>query len=99
MSNQIKQTVEHTGGSSSYYDVTVQGKLMDGRKRVKIVTVQVSCNDIIKALKMNFAQGNIFKAVWRICASKLGRKKRGNNTYYDAEKIVFFGKDVMEQEK
>lgn len=95
---QTKITTEHTGGSSSYYDIEVNALLLDGYKRTKVVKVRISCNDVIQALKMNFAQGNIFKAVWRICASKLGRKKRGNNTTYDAEKIVFFGNDLIKQE-
>jgi len=71
------QTEEHTGGSSSYYDVTINGQT-------------ISCLDIIEALGMDFTLGNIFKAAWRIAASRQGKKKKGNNETYDAEKIVFF---------
>lgn len=92
-----KQTLEHTGGSSSYYDVEVDVELA-GTKRKKVVPAIVSCNLIIEALNMNYAQATIFKAVWRICASKLGRKKKGNNTVYDAEKIKFFAERVLVQE-
>ena len=81
-----KETVEHTGGSSSYYDITLDDKT-------------VRCNDIIEELNMNYAQATIFKAIWRICASKLGRKKKGNNTVYDAEKIKFFAERVLIQER
>lgn len=94
-----EQTLEHTGGSSSYYDVEVHVELVDGKKRKKIVPALVSCNLIIEALNMNYAQATVFKAVWRICASKLGRKKRGNNTVYDAEKITFFAERILVQEQ
>lgn len=94
-----KNTVEHTGGSSSYYDTVIEAQLVDGKKRKKTVNVLVSCNSIIEALNMNYAQATIFKAVWRICASLMGKKKRGNNTVYDAEKIVFFADRNLIQEK
>lgn len=92
-----KQTLEHTGGSSSYYDVTIDVELAD-TKRKQVKPALVSCNTIIEALNMNYAQATVFKAVWRICASKLGRKKRGNNTVYDAEKINFFAARILIQE-
>lgn len=76
------QTEEHTGGSSSYYDVIVNGQT-------------ISCLDIIEALHMDFALGNILKAAWRIAASRNGKKKKGNNEQYDAEKIVFFGERIL----
>ena len=94
-----KNTLEHTGGSSSYYDTVIEAQLVDGKKRKKTVNVLVSCNSIIEALNMNYAQATIFKAVWRICASLMGKKKRGNNTVYDAEKIVFFAERNLIQEK
>jgi hypothetical protein len=80
------QTEEHTGGSSSYYDVTINGHT-------------ISCLDIIEALDMDFTLGNIFKAAWRIAASRNGKKKKGNNECYDAEKIVFFGERLLKKEK
>ena len=78
------QTEEHTGGSSSYYDVTINGQT-------------VSCLDVIEALGMDFTLGNIFKATWRIAASRNGKKKKGNNEGYDAEKIVFFGERLLKK--
>ncbi len=92
-----KQTTEHTGGSSSYYDVEVDVELV-GTTRKQVKPALVSCNLIIEALNMNYAQATVFKAVWRICASKLGRKKRGNNTVYDAEKINYFAQRILIQE-
>lgn len=80
---------EYTGGSSSYYDLEING-------------VTVSCNDIIEKLGMNFAEGNVFKACWRSCASRnLGKKKAGAKAdgLYDAEKVVFFGERMVAQAK
>ena len=87
---------EHTGGSVSYYDVTIEEWTNSDHQQDKPVTV--SCNDIIEALGMNYAQGNAFKALWRIAAAKQGKMKKGNNTKYDAEKIVFFGERILKQE-
>ena len=77
-------TEEHTGGSSSYYDL-------------KVGDTTIKCLDIIEGLDMNYNEGNIFKAVWRIAAAKQGKTKRGNNMHYDAEKIVFFGERLVEE--
>ena len=79
-------TEEHTGGSSSYYDLKV------GESVIK-------CLDIIEGLDMSYNEGNILKAVWRIAAAKQGKTKKGNNTYYDSEKIVFFGERLLEEHK
>lgn len=77
-----EESGEYTGGSSSYYDVEVNG-------------TQIRCLDIIEALQMNYAEGNAFKAVWRIAAAKQGKLKKGNTMLYDAEKIAFFGERMV----
>ncbi len=77
---------EHTGGSSSYYDLKVGDSM-------------VKCLDIIEGLDMSYNEGNILKAVWRIAAAKQGKKKKGNNMYYDSEKIVFFGERLLEEHR
>ncbi len=79
-------TEEHTGGSSSYYDL-------------KVGDTTIKCLDIIEGLGMSYNEGNIFKAVWRIAAAKQGKTKKGNNMHYDAEKIVFFGDRLVEEHK
>ncbi|MCP4790159.1 MAG: hypothetical protein GY881_07995 [Gammaproteobacteria bacterium] len=54
------------------------------------------CNDIIEALNMNFAEGNIFKAIWRMCAARLGKTKKGyTDGRYDAEKVLFFAERLL----
>ena len=75
---------EHTGGSSSYYDIKLGGST-------------IRCLDVIEALDMSYNEGNILKAVWRIAAAKQGKTKKGNNMHYDAEKIVFFGERLVEE--
>lgn len=83
-----QDTREHTGGSVSYYTI----KLANG--------VEVQCNEIIKALGMTYAEGNVFKAVWRTTAARQGKSKRGyDDALYDAEKVVFFGNDMIEAAK
>jgi hypothetical protein len=84
---------EYTGGSVSYYRVHI----------AKPTTIKdpydAECNDIIEALNMNYAEGNAFKAIWRRCAARQGKAKAGyKDGLYDAEKVVFFGGRMVEQE-
>lgn len=87
---------EHTGGSVGYYDVVITKWTNPEHQQDKPVTV--SCNDIIEALELNYAQANVIKAQWRIAAEKQGKCKKGNNTVYDAEKSCFFSERVLVQE-
>ena len=80
-----------TGASSDYYKVWVANPTSGGG----VYTAE--CNDIIEALNMNFAEGNIFKAVWRRAALRMGNGKPGSSLLYDAEKIEFFGKRLVQQ--
>lgn len=87
--DELKPEAEYTGGSSSYYDLEFDG-------------VTICCNDVIEKLQMNYAEGNAFKAIWRSCAYRnLGKMKAGAKAdgLYDAEKVEFFGKRMVEQAK
>lgn len=89
----VENQEEYTGGSSSYYKVEVLNPTTQDS------TYLAECNDIIESLNMTFAEGNLFKAVWRIAADRQGKKKKGNNSVYDAEKAVFFAERLLIQEK
>lgn len=89
----VKPKEEHTGGSSSYYVVDVKSPTTAPDP------YKAECNDIIESLDMTFAEANVFKAVWRRAAQRQGRVKKGNNSLYDAEKMVFFSERVLILEK
>lgn len=74
---------EYTGGSSDYYKVVIKNP-------TTFDPYVAECNDVIEALDMNFAEGNIFKAIWRKAAARQGKRKAGHNEQYDNEKILFF---------
>ena len=83
----------NTGGSVDYYKVYVTNPTNFEWQ------YDAECNDIIEALNMNFAEGNIFKAVWRKAAARQGKNKQGyDNGKYDAEKIVFFANRLLTME-
>jgi hypothetical protein len=82
-----------TGGSSDYYTVSIKNPTTPGK-----APYEAECNDIIEALNMSFAEGNVFKAQWRKAALKMGQGKHGTTALYDAEKIVFFGNRQVVQE-
>lgn len=86
---------EYTGGSVSYYSVEVAHPTTEGR-----TPYIAECNDLIEALQMNYAEANVLKALWRICAARRGLSKRGyTDGVYDAEKINFFGARVLVQQR
>ena len=87
-------TEEHTGGSSSYYTVKVESPTTPYK-----LPYEAECNDIIEALNMTFAEANNFKATWRTAAARQGKKKKGNDAVYDAEKCVFFSGRMLVKAK
>lgn len=87
------QEAEHTGGSVNYYKVHVANPTTLDKP------YDAEANDIIESLGLTFAEGNLFKAIWRMAADRNGKKKKGNNSVYDAEKLVFFAERVLVQEK
>jgi hypothetical protein len=82
-----------TGGSTDYYKIKVL------HPTTLPEPYSAECNDIIESLQMNFTEGNIFKAIWRMAASRMGNGKPGTTYKYDAEKIEFFAKRLIEQGK
>lgn len=88
-----EDTKPYTGGSVDYYRVHIKRPTSGGYAYI------AECNDIIEALGMNYAEGNVFKAIWRSCAARtLGLSKRGyQDGLYDAQKVVFFGKRMVAQ--
>lgn len=88
------QEAEYTGGSSNYYKVFVK------TPTTLDAPYEAECNDIIEALKMTFAEGNAFKAIWRKAKARQGVQKKGyDNGLYDSEKVVFFGERMVVEAK
>ena len=79
-----------TGGSSDYYKVWIQDPTTPENE-----PYMAECNDIIEALDMTYAEGNVFKAVWRRAALRNGMGKPGSTLLYDSEKAEFFSKRLV----
>jgi len=84
--------VKLTGGSSGYYKIQIDHPTSGGAPYL------AECNDLIEALGMDFAEGNAFKAIWRIASARLGNGKPGTTALYDAEKIEWYGKRIVLRE-
>lgn len=80
-----------SGGSNDYYKVQVGSPTSGGD------AYTAECNDIIEALQMTYAEGNAFKALWRHALARRGIGKQGNTQKYEAEKVEFFAKRLVEQ--
>lgn len=90
----LTTTKRLTGRSSDYYKVDVSNPTSGG------IPYTAECNDIIEALGMEYDVANAFKAAWRVAALRQGRGKPGQDSaVYDGEKIVFFGKRIIERAK
>lgn len=90
----ILDSREYTGGSVSYYQVDINNPTSGGPR------YRAECNDLIEALGLNYAEGNVLKALWRLAAARQGKSKKGyTDGQYDAEKIVYFGQRMIEQQK
>lgn len=81
-----------SGGSNDYYQLGVPAPTRPG-----IEPYICECNDIIEGLELNFAEGNILKALWRIARARQGKGKPNTPREYDAEKVLFFAKRVLVQ--
>jgi len=89
-----KPPTEFTGGPTTYYTVTVAHPLSIPNP------YDAECGDIIEALNMSFAEGEAFKAIWRLCAAReLGLQKANHNAIYDAEKVTHYGKRMLVKEQ
>lgn len=81
----------NTGGSVDYYKIYVR------HPTTLPEPYEAECNDIIETLNMNFAEGNILKALWRKAAARKGMQKNGyDGGQYDAEKILFFSQRLLQ---
>lgn len=86
---------EYTGGSVSYYTCSVTHPISETAD-----PYDAECIDLIDALQMTPNEANAFKALWRRAAARLGKSKRGyTDGLYDAEKVEFYGKRLVELER
>lgn len=82
----------HNGGlECGYYKVEVPAA--NGEM------VVVECKDIVHALKLDFAEGNVFKELFRTGNARNGNGKDGNTDERAYEKIYFFACDLFARTK
>lgn len=84
---------ELSGGDVNYY-------LLDIKEPKRLAPYMAECEDIIEALEMTFAEGNVLKALWRSCNMRVhGHGKRGQdmNGIYDGDKIAYYGERIKVQ--
>lgn len=94
MAGEVVKVRKNSGAHASYYEVDITRPKSGG------AAYMAECQDIIEALKMDFNEGNAFKALWRRAAARLGNVKKGNeDPLYDAQKIKFYGTRILEQEE
>lgn len=84
--------VKSTGGSSSYYQLTITNKAGE--------TIAVETGDILRALVGNdFDLSNIVKACRRAYEASQGRGKQGASIAYDMKKVEYFAQEFAHWHK
>jgi hypothetical protein len=84
---------EHSGFNVNYYCVDIKRP-----KRPEWQPYQAEAEDIIEALGMTFAEGTVFKSLWRSCAARtLGKLKLGGDDVRDAEKMCYYSQRTLAQ--
>ncbi len=84
---------EFSGGNVDYY-------LLNIAEPKRLPPYMVECEDIIEALNMTFAEGNVLKSLWRSCNMRVhGHGKRGQDDFgvYDGDKVAYYGARVQVQ--
>lgn len=86
---------ERSGGFVNYYLVHIANP-----QREEQPPYTAECEDLIRALDMNFDEGNVLKALWRSTAARaLGKLKAGGDAVYDAEKMAHSSKAILRERK
>lgn len=81
---------ELTGLRVNYYLAPV-----DHPQREEQAPYRAECEDIIEALQMSFDEANIFKAIWRSSAARLGNRKADHKALYDAQKMKHYAERLI----
>lgn len=85
---------ELTGLRVNYYLARI-----DHPQRENQIPYSAECEDIIEALQMSPDEANIFKAVWRSAAARLGNGKPDHKALYDAEKMLHYAGRLIRRYK
>ena len=83
----LKTTTALTGAHVSYYRCPIPNPC-----RPATAPYVAECDDLIIGLRLTFQEANVFKAIWRSAAARLGDGKPDHSAVYDAEKIVHYGR-------
>lgn len=56
------------------------------------------CEDLIELFQFSFAEGNAFKALWRMGMDRVAQGKPGDTPLRNAEKVAYYGDRMVIQE-
>jgi len=76
---------ENNGHNGNYYSLQVD------RPMKETPPYRVECADVIENLRMDFNEGEAFKAIWRKAARRMGNAKQSSDDLYDAQKVAHYG--------
>ena len=80
-----------SGGDNDYYVVKIKHS-----KRFSPCTIE--CEDVIRALNLDFFEGEAFKSIWRKATDRLGNGKPGDSALRNAQKVQHYGSRMVDHE-
>lgn len=80
-----------TGFHVDYY-------LVEIKEARRGVTGIVECDDVIEALGLTFAEGCVFKEIWRTARARQGVGKPGHTQRYGREKVLHYAEFLYNKE-
>ena len=83
---------QSSGGDNDYWVATIADpKRLDPYK--------AECEDLIEHFQFTFAEGNAFKALWRMGMDRAAEGKPGDTPLRNAEKVAYYGQRMVAKER
>lgn len=81
-----------SGGDNDYW-------VADVTEPKRLAPYQAECEDLIELFQFNFAEGNAFKALWRMGIARIKDGKPGDTPLRNAQKVAYYGQRMEVQQE
>lgn len=81
-----------SGGDNDYWVANVTDPK-------RLAPYKAECEDLIELFGFNFAEGNAFKALWRMGMDRVAQGKPGDTPLRNAQKVAYYGERMRVQQQ
>ena len=83
---------QSSGGDNDYWVATIT-------EPKRLEPYRAECEDLIEHFQFSFAEGNAFKALWRMGMDRAAEGKPGDTPLRNAQKVAYYGQRMVVKEK